>query len=138
MSDAKPNYAKRKLVASGQQFQTERGLFLAFVNAVCAKVADVPTLQMGTPKDCEVEFTYVGKHYILRHKYERIGDRFESRLELTSREDTMGDNTPLTRAITLTKGGGVKYPDGKDSGLFLNEENAEDIFLFLLTGMKPE
>jgi hypothetical protein len=140
VNDSKHRFgdAKQKLVASGQQFQTDRDLFLRFVGLIVAKTQDIPTLQIEPPKEGEVEISYIGKRYSLRHRFDRTGDRFESRVELSSREDAMGDGSPLHRHIILTRGGVVRYADGRDSGLSLGEEHAEDVFFFLLAGIKAD
>jgi hypothetical protein len=48
VNDSKHTFgdAKQKLVAGGQQFQTDRDLFLKFAAAVAARTQDIPTLQI--------------------------------------------------------------------------------------------
>jgi hypothetical protein len=89
------------LVAGGQQYQADRDLFLRFVGAIVAGMGDIPTLQVEPPKGVRSSSSPWASGTPCGTGFDRSGDRFESRVELSSREDTSGDGAPLCRHVVL-------------------------------------
>lgn len=118
------------LTTIGYDYLLHRQLFAEFLDAVVALAEQVPSLIFHSRTDAQIEFSYLGQGYCIRHRYD--GDNKASVLSslLVTSPDN-GDYLPK-HSLTMDKAGNLARSNEKP--LWSVRGGSERAFYYLLLG----
>jgi hypothetical protein len=118
------------LTTIGYDYLLHRQLFAEFLDAVVALADQVPSLTFCGRTDAQIEFSYLGQPYCIRHRYD--GESKTSTLSSLSKSLPEDGNSSLKRTLTMDKAGNLARPNEKP--LWSVRGGSERAFYYLLLG----
>jgi hypothetical protein len=118
------------LTTVGYDYLLHRQLFGEFLDAVVALADQVPSLAFFGRTDAQIEFSYLGQPYRIRHRYD--GESKTSTLSSLSKSSPENGNSSLKHTLTMDKAGNLARPNEKP--LWSVRGGSERAFYYLLLG----
>jgi hypothetical protein len=118
------------LTTLGYEYLLHRQLFAEFLDAAVALADQVPSLAFHGRTDCQVEFTFLGQRFCIRHRYDR--DNKTSILSSLAKASPEDESYTPKHTLVMDKAGNLARPD--DKPVWSVRGGSERAFYYLLLG----
>ncbi len=121
---------KSLLTTVGYEYLLHRQRFEEFLDGISALADEIPSLVFHRRTDTQIEFTYLGQRYCIRHAFQQ--DAKTSVLTSLSRASPQDESYTPKHSLTMDRAGSLVPANGQ--GPWSVRGGSERAFYYLLLG----
>jgi hypothetical protein len=129
--------SKEVFISTGEEYVNDRKIFKKLVSWIKKTgIKEIPSLEIADITSSQVEFSYLGQAWAIRHKFIFEKDNVKSLLCSFAGGEENGKLAPLM-TLLMDGFGNVSAPEAPEDKPWGIGTNSEKVFLWLMTGKVP-